>query len=182
MQKPLYFIALVPEPEIRDQVRDLKEEMKERFGAKHALKSPAHITLQKPFRRPEDMEAEIVQELEKLASKQQPFTVPLKDFGAFPPRVIFVKAENHDPVQQLHENLKKVLSDQFDFTPKEIQTEVHPHMTIATRDLSKSAFHKAWPKFEQRAYEAAFHVKSLFLLKHNSKSWDIYKEFSFEEA
>ena len=41
---PLYFIALIPETRIMENVRVLKEEMRLKFNASHALKSPAHIT------------------------------------------------------------------------------------------------------------------------------------------
>lgn len=180
MPKQLYFIALVPDPELREKFRNMKEVMRERFGTKHALKVPAHITLQKPFRRKQDEEPEMEQILEEMASQQEPFTVQLNGFGAYPPRSIFVKVDNKEPVQQLHQELKQLLTNRLYFNSKEIQTEINPHMTIATRDLSHKAFHKAWPEFEFRVFTDSFQVKSLFLLKHNGKSWDIHKEFLFD--
>ncbi|MEX0646811.1 MAG: 2'-5' RNA ligase family protein [Balneolaceae bacterium] len=181
MPKPLYFIALVPGSDIRKKIRELKEEMKERFDSKHALKSPAHITMQKPFRREEDREPELIQSLEDLASKQQPFRLDLEGFGAFPPRSIFVNVEDHESIQNLHQKLKQLLSEQFNFTEKEIQPKVYPHMTIATRDLNREAFQKAWPEFKEREFQDVFEVKRLFLLRHNGKDWDIYKEFPFAQ-
>lgn len=179
-QKNLYFIALIPHNELRDQIRELKEEMKERFSSKHALKSPAHITLQMPFRRTEKEEYNLIKTLKAFAKHQIPFHVDLKDFGCFTPRVLFVKVSNHSPIQQLHKTLKEVLKSQLDFVEKDLTTNIHPHMTTATRDLSKQEFHKAWPEFEKRVFEASFTAKSLFLLKHNGKCWDINKEFLFD--
>jgi hypothetical protein len=53
-------------------------------------------------------------------------------------------------------------------------------MTIATRDLTEKAFEKAWPEYRPRIFQAGFIVKSLFLLKHNGKFWEINREFLFK--
>ncbi len=179
LQKNLYFIALIPNNELKDRIKELKEEMKERFNSKHALNSPAHITLQMPYRRSENEENNMIQFLEDFAKHQKPFHVDLKGFGCFTPRVLFVKVYCHAPIIQLHMTLKEVLKNQLDFKEKDITTNIHPHMTTATRDLSKLEFHKAWPEFENRVFEASFEAKSLFLLKHNGKFWDINREFLF---
>jgi 2'-5' RNA ligase len=176
----LYFIALVPHHELREEVKVLKEEMQERFYARHALKSPAHITLQMPFKRRVEDELQMTQALEDFASRQHPFTITLSDFGCFAPRVIFVKIENPEPIADLHAQLNQLLLHKLGFQKKEISQEVHPHMTIATRDLKKSAFKQAWSEFQQRTFKATFTVKSLFLLKHNGRHWEIYREFLFE--
>lgn len=57
---PLYFIALVPPLELRARIEALKEEMHRRFGARHALKAPAHLTLQMPFRHSPEQEQELL--------------------------------------------------------------------------------------------------------------------------
>ena len=180
--KSLYLIALVPGVDLRARIRLLKEEMKRRFGALHALKSPAHITLQMPFRRPESFEPELIQSLESLASQQVAFELPLKGFGCFPPRVLFVKVQNQEAILKLHSQLQKVLQQELGFNKQERGFRFHPHMTIATRDLTEEAFAEAWPEFSKRPFEAKFGVTSLFLLKHNGKTWDLYREFPFQEV
>ncbi len=179
MSKQLYFIALLPPEDIREDVRELKLIMKKRFDASHALKSPAHITLQMPFRREEEMEDEIIESLENFASEQSEFDVQLNGFDAFPPKVLFIKVEDHDPVQDLHSKLNIVLTQSLSFTESEIKKEMHPHITIATRDLNKAAFNAAWSEFKDRSFQASFKVSSLFLLKHNGKFWDIFRKFPF---
>jgi 2'-5' RNA ligase len=178
-EKSLYLIALVPDADLRSRIRSLKEEMKQRFGAKHALKSPAHITLQMPFRRPASFESELFESLESLAHRQGVFELPLKGFDCFPPRVLFVKVENQEAVRKLHRQLQKILKEALGFGELERRFRFHPHMTIATRDLTQEAFQEAWPEFAKRGFEALFQVKSLFLLKHNGKTWDCYREFPF---
>lgn len=179
MSKKHYFIALVPHAELREKIKELKLEMKERFYASHALKAPAHITLQMPFRRPEEEEETIIAGLTRFSSTRHPFDVHLNGFDAFPPRVIFVKVINHKPVVELHEAFQAFLRNELKFSDKEIMDRFHPHMTIATRDLSKKMFHKAWPEFKDRAFEDSFLAESLHLLKHNGKHWELYREFGF---
>jgi len=177
----LYLIALIPNPKIRAQIKSLKEEMNEQYHAKHALKSPAHITLQMPFKRSHESEQIITKSFQSFASQQNLYNIELTNFGCFSPRVIFVKVNDHKPIIELHSRLKKVLVDELSFKENEISNNIHPHMTIATRDLTEKEFYKSWPEFEQRKFNASFTVKSLFLLKHNGKCWDIYKEFLFQE-
>lgn len=181
-ERSLYLIALVPDAALRARVRALKEEMKQRFGASHALKSPAHITLQMPFRRPASFEPDLSRALESLSGGQPVFELSLNGFDCFPPRVLFVKIGNPDPVTQLHSKLQQVLKQDLGFSQGERGFRFHPHMTIATRDLTEGAFREAWPEFSNRSFEASFPVKSLSLLKHNGKTWDIYREFPFEGA
>ena len=155
--------------------------MKSSFGACHALKSPAHITLQMPFRRDEKDETIIIQELEKFSAQQNTFDVFLNGFDCFAPRVIFIRVKNHQPLVDLHNKLNEVLSSKLDFKSKVLTQKLHPHMTIATRDLSEDAFEQAWAHYKAKEFTASFEVSSLFLLKHNGQYWDLYKEFHFTD-
>lgn len=176
----LYFIALVPHPELRERVKQLKEEMKERFNAKHALKSPAHITLQMPFKRTENEETRIIDALTAFAVDQKAFQLELNDFGCFYLRVIYLNVVDHEPVALLQRELMEVLHTNLNFNEDELLQKFSPHMTIATRDLDKTMFQKAWSEFKDRRFNAPFKVKSIFLLKHNGKFWNIYREMSFD--
>ena len=177
----LYFIAVIPDEPLRETVKNMKLEIQERYNAKHALKSPAHITLQMPFKRHEDFEPELEEMLKNFASKQSSFKLNLKNFGCFKPRVIYIDVENPAPLRQLHAGLKKQLITKLRFDQKEVTQNVTPHMTLATRDLEAKEFYKAWPEYEKRTFDAEFNVESLFLLKHNGKFWNIYQEFRFNE-
>ena len=78
MPSYLYLVALLPPPPVRERVRELKEEMRHRFRAGHALKSPPHITLQMPFRLDSQDESHLISLLERFASGQAPFPVDLE--------------------------------------------------------------------------------------------------------
>lgn len=182
MASQLYFIALLPDSTLRNQIRSLKQEMKDRFNAKHALKSPAHITLQMPFRREENEDARIINTLVEFTASQNPFTLNLDGFGAFPPRVIFINISNPEPVIQLHKNLKSLLTRSLGFEPNDLISKIHPHMTIATRDLTTAAFQAAWHEFKDRKFSASFTTDGLTLLKHSGTRWEIFQEFGFQKT
>ena len=182
MSKKLYLIALVPPQKIRDEVEQLKLEMKKIYNASHALKIPAHITLQMPFTRKDSEEGHIINTLQRFAGKQTPFKIHLNGFDSFPPRVLFIKIVNHQPIKELSRKLNNTLTDSELVSENRVNDDIHPHMTIATRDLKEKDYHQAWEKFQDREYKNSFTAKSLFLLKHNGKNWDIYREFEFPEV
>ena len=175
----LYFIALVPHRELGEKVCRIKERMKAEYGAGHALKSPAHITLQMPFKRSFEEETSVSVALRKFVSGEKSFAVDLDGFGAFAPRVIFIKISEPEPVRALHSRLKQVLMTELHFSPAEVMKDVSPHITVATRDLAKEAFSEAWPVLQKEEFKASFDVRSICLLKHNGRDWDILEEFLF---
>ena len=182
MSKKLYLIALVPPQKIRDEVEQLKLEMKKIYNASHALKIPAHITLQMPFTRKDSEEGHIINTLQRFAGKQTPLKIHLNGFDSFPPRVLFIKIVNHQPIKELSRKLNNTLTDSELVSENRVNDDIHPHMTIATRDLKEKDYHQAWEKFQDREYKNSFTAKSLFLLKHNGKNWDIYREFEIPEV
>lgn len=179
MPANLYLIALLPPEPLRARVLALKEEMRDRFGARHALKSPAHITLQMPFRLLPETEPVLLRLLEGFVGRQWPFGIDLQGFDAFPPRVLFIRIADHQPVSTLESSLRAALAGEAALQLGASDLPFHPHMTIATRDLSEPAFYRAWAEFKDRPFEGAFGVHSLFLLKHNGQFWEVYREFNF---
>ena len=176
----LWFIALIPPSALREKIRAVKERMSHEHNSGHALKSPAHITLQMPFKRAAAGVMDICSALRKFASVEKPFRVDLNGYGAFAPRVIFIKITEPGPVISLHSRLKKVLLEELHFQQREVMKSVQPHITVATRDLTKTAFSEAWAVFEEEEFNGSFNAESIFLLKHNGRSWDILEEFPFD--
>lgn len=174
----LYFIALVPNEEINKKVKGMKEEMAEKFEASHALKLPAHITLQPPFKLNEKEEDLLLKELNRVSGNFSPFELELSGFGSFSSRVIFVKIKDPQPVQNIYNELQKELRM---FLPGEspVTGDFHPHITIATKDLDQAIYPNAWKEFRQREFSAKFPVNKLFLFRHEGKGWRIIKEFNF---
>ncbi|MEN8248717.1 MAG: RNA 2',3'-cyclic phosphodiesterase [Bacteroidota bacterium] len=169
----LYFIAIVPNEPHFSELKAFKTEFKDRFNSKAALRSPPHITLHMPFKWNEEKEDRLIKTLNMLAEEHSPFDLILNDFGAFPPRVIFVKVGENDQLHKLQKAVQKVAKTSWHIYPKEPQRPFRPHMTVAFRDLKKPAFHEAWSQFKDRKYSAQFEVFDICLLKHNGKSWDV---------
>lgn len=176
----LYFIAIVPHGSLCDEIKVVKERMRDHYGAAHALKSPAHITLQMPFKRPPPEEKDICAALSKFASGERPFKVELEGYGAFVPRVIFIKIAEPGPVKSLHRRLRDALLTEMGFGPDEILNDLQPHITVATRDLVRDAFSDAWQEMKDEEFISSFEVRSIFLLRHNGRRWDLLEEFPFK--
>lgn len=172
----LYFIALVPPIPLQEKIKSIKEEIAEKYHARHALKLPAHITLRIPFKKTEGEEKDLVTVLEKFVEQEISFEIDLFGFGSFPPRVLFVNVANQEPVIELHNRLQKTF-EQYTGEIQERQN-FHPHITLATRDLARDEFRKAWSELKIRHFEDSWHVDHLTLFKHNGKKWDVLKEFN----
>ncbi|RYZ58826.1 MAG: hypothetical protein EOO14_09200 [Chitinophagaceae bacterium] len=168
----MYFLAVVLPQVIDEKILRYKQQMRESYGCKVGLKSPAHITIIPPYWMEEEKEAALVQDLAFFASSFSPFTLTTANFSAFVPRTIFVAVEENESLINLKKN-----ADAF-FRGKEYKMKMesrpfHPHITIATRDLSKKAFWEAWPQFEKERFRETAEVNGLSLLKHNGQKWEV---------
>ncbi|HEV7331664.1 MAG TPA: RNA 2',3'-cyclic phosphodiesterase [Flavisolibacter sp.] len=168
----MYFIAVVLPEHINEKILRYKKQMREVYGCKVGLKSPAHITIAPPFWMEEEKEQALVQDMESIATNVPLFTLTTANFSAFKPRTIFVAVEENEMLHQL-----KKQSDIF-FRGKDYKIKIenrpfHPHITIATRDLHKKDFWEAWQQFEKDRFVETAAVTGLSLLKHNGQQWDV---------
>lgn len=180
MKKPrqLYFIAIIPPEPIYSKAAELKAHMAKRYSSKAALNSPPHITLHMPFRWDEEKEEKIFSTLENLTDNRQAFDLSLENFGAFKPRVIYIDLKRQPALEDFHDDLKKVMKISLNIFNADYKDRgFNPHMTLAFRDLKKSAFFEAWKEFESKEFHASFTADKITLLKHNGKNWDVYREF-----
>jgi len=175
----LYFIALVPQHALREQVKAFKKEIEARYQAKQALKLPAHITLKIPFTVRNEEEPLLIKSLQELADRIPVFDVELSGFDYFKSGVIFIKCADHHPIIEVHDKLEQVFARKLGFKKNEVPSRFYPHMTIASRDLSAEFFGKARAEFKNREFQASFEAASFFLFKHNGKTWDVHRKFFF---
>ena len=180
LRPPLYFIAISPPAKIRKDVEKIKKELKNEFGIQHALKLPAHITLQIPFRMPENREGILIKKLQKFTGERTSFTSELDGFGRFAKNVIFVNILDHSPYIKLHRELQDLILNFIDLKSHEISSKIHPHITVATRDLKRSHFPEVWDYFKAKDISETFIIEHLQLLKHNGETWDVIKKFKFD--
>lgn len=176
--KSLYFIALIPPQPLRKRVFELKRKFSEIYQTTHALKSPPHITLIPPFNFKNAEEKRIIDFLDTFVKTADAFHVTIQRFGAFKSKVIFLDITEN----KILKSLQMRLAEQFKCISGldvRVGKSFAPHMTLAFRDLSPEMFHRAWAKYRIEDFEASFNAKSLFLLKHNGKCWDITYEIPF---
>lgn len=174
-----YFIAIVlPEP-CQTAVMAYKTELLKQFNLKGALRSPAHITLHRPFEWKEEKEAELIEKLSQFKFGSE-FEIELNNFNCFEPRVVYVDVMKNDLMYELHRELKyyaqvnlKLYNETGDMRG------FHPHVTIAFRDLKKKMFDDVWNEFKDRKYKAEFQYTGFSLLKLEEK-WE-EREF-FEKS
>lgn len=181
MKKTLFLIAIVPPADICEDVRHMKELMKARFQASHAIKLPAHITVQRPFFVEENQADFLDFQLQKFAEFQKEFLVKMRDFGSFPPRVVFVAIENHEPLIYFNQQLQVALPDEVFQNTKERQLSIHPHITLATRDLHQNNYQEAFQFFKAKHYRNRFTANQFTLFRHDGKIWHRFREYFLQK-
>lgn len=179
---PLFFIAIIPPNDIADNIRTYKEDMAVRFNSKAALKSPVHLTLHMPFRYPEKKLDKLNQLLFNFSAGISEFNLQLKDFGSFPPRVIFVKVQENDFLDALQKEFLKHMRKNLNiFNGDYKERAFHPHITIAFRDLKPSDFKIAWEEYKNKTLFFDFPITKISLLKHDGSSWQEYKNYELKK-
>lgn len=175
----MYYVAVVCPPEIDEKVLQYKHWMRERFGCKAALKSPAHLTLIAPFWLEVELERTLKETTQQFQSALLPFDIRLNNFDHFSNRVLFVHTEANESLARLQFETTKHFQLQFPAAVKTDNRPFHPHVTIANRDMSPSAFLKAWERFSKEDYTASFIADGISLLKLQEGKWEVIEEKKF---
>lgn len=173
----LYLIAIIPPESIREDIQKFKEDFRQRFFSETASKVITHITLKTPFKLPFEKAEELKKWFERLYVGVEPFEIELKNFGAFhnPEHpVIYV---NPSMTTQLYSLQNEIIRSFHVIYPQikilDIEHKFKPHVTVAYRDLSPEAFHKAWSEYQSKKYYAVFPVENFYLLQHDTRKWNI---------
>lgn len=177
----LFYIAVLPDAHTAEEVTGFKLFLADRFGARHALRSPPHITLFPPFRWGESRLVELAEGLEVFSAAQQGFELTLGDFNCFGSKVLYVDVAPSLALETLEHQLVEFLERGFGLCSSQSHG-FHPHMTIAHRDLSQDVFPQAWAYFSGKDYERSFPVESLACLRYNGKEWEVWRLFSLGDG
>ncbi|TDQ17192.1 2'-5' RNA ligase [Algoriphagus boseongensis] len=169
MQK--YFLAIVPPEPVLSQAEGIKQEIKERFNVKYALKSPAHITLKMPFTYNEAKEEALVEKLSQFLSGGPAFPLKIGGIETFGNRVIFLGVEKNSQLIQLQSSLKIFCKKDLHLVDELSDRNFHPHMTLAFKDLKPSKFQEVLHLAKEMAFDAEFLVNEIALLKRIEGRW-----------
>jgi 2'-5' RNA ligase len=178
-----YFIAFIPPAQVYEDALKLKMYFKEKYNSKAALNSPPHITLHMPFRWKGTKEAELISKFRAFTRAFDPIKICLDNFGAFEPRVIFLNVAQSEILESFQKNIQRFCKKELNlFNANYREDPYHPHLTLAFRDLRKSAFKEAWDEFKSKEYKVEFMADKVALLKHDGKVWKVHQEFTLESS
>lgn len=174
----MYFLALIPDGEIKEEVMAFKEEVADKFKSKGALRSPPHITLHMPFKWRADREEELLTKLAGFRFDAYPVSIALDGFDFFEPRVVFVDVVKSEPLGRLQKELSDFVRRELKFYNADYKDRgFHPHMTIGFRDLKKAIFPEAKAYYQDQVYQRTFEASDICLLKHNGQKWEEWRRF-----
>jgi 2'-5' RNA ligase len=173
-----FFVALVPPVEIQVYASDVIQELGQRYRT-YTSKAPPHITLQPPFLWSEVTGLE--NHLARFASHQSAVPIYLSGFGSFAPRVLYINVLRTTELLAMQAALSSYLETELgivDLASK--RRSFAPHVTVASRNLTRQTFRQAWAELQSRAVEWQFVADRLTLLIHDGHRWQIQAEFPFE--
>lgn len=172
-----YFLAIVPDNLILDEIESIKKEISGKYFTKGALLSPAHITLHMPFEYDDVKEEKLIQCLSKFMYSEN-VEISLHGFNSFEPRVVFINVVKTDSLNALQKQLvSHVKQNLFIFNQANGKRGFHPHITIAYRDLKKPVFYQIWDEYHNKIFTKTFTFQSFWLLKKEDKYWELHREF-----
>ncbi|MBE9181842.1 2'-5' RNA ligase family protein [Oculatella sp. LEGE 06141] len=174
---PRFFIALLPPQAIQEYADGVIQELSDRYHTRTA-KAPPHVTLQPPFRWSLEAIATLEDCLYRFATEQMAVPITLAGFGAFAPRVLYINVLKTTELLTLQASLMLRLEQTLAIVdPVAKRRPFAPHMTVASRNLTRSIFKQAWTELQQRRIEFQFVGDRLTLLIHDGHRWHIRSEF-----
>ena len=169
MAKSLYFIAIeIPSP-LKEEIISLKTNFIKKYGARHALNSPPHITLKMPMRIENEKEVLLVRSLADACLKINRNSYKLKGISSFPPRTVFIDVESSDWLKRTREIIQDAM-EKGEFSKQD--GPFHPHVTLMTRDLKKTAYKQAMNDLKNVRFDRDLRADVITLFKHDGKQWN----------
>jgi len=185
LNQNLFFIALIPFRNLREQIRIFENDIAERFNSFKALKVPPHITLKAPFICNDNAKYELLSWFSGLRIFQKEFSIQLKDFGAFDNEhkpVIYINPIVTSELIRLQKELIAGFASLFPAYLNKVDISFKPHITVAYRDLTPDMFEKAWKEYQHKSFDAIFDVNALHLMQHDSKQWNLVASCNLDKG
>ena len=166
-----YFLAIVPEVQTCEKVTLLKEQLRESFGLKYALKSPPHITLKMPFVHNEKKEEDLIKVFQYYFAKKSAFPLGIRGVGAFGNRVVFLKIKYPPELKLFQRELTVFLKRNLKKNLELSDTNYYPHLTVAFKDLKKNQFENVMEFVKRAGIKDSLLVHQVSLLKKVEGPW-----------
>lgn len=175
-----YFVALLL-PEAPDAYAiETIHFLRDRYGTGTA-KAPPHITLAPPFHWSPQAVDRLEAQLQTFAQPEQAVNVQINGFAAFAPRVLYLNVVRSLDLLNLQARLTIALETNLGIVDPHKSRPFAPHITVASRRMTRSIFRQAWAELEPRAIEFFFTVGSIALLEHDERGWQVRRLFSLNQ-
>lgn len=167
---PWTFWGLIPGEPVQSEIMAFKRKASLEFSSFRALRSPAHLTLVPPVRIAPDAVDRLDLLIREINKSHDPFMIICNGFSTFPKRVVFVDINQNQSLQSYENDIRRAL---ISHAPCVARNEhgFRPHITVAFRDLSPSAFEEAKHYFVQRPYQREWTADGLWRLDHGPEGW-----------
>jgi 2'-5' RNA ligase len=183
MTGPLKLIAILPPKEISEIVREEQQMIAERWGPKHAMRTPPHLTIIPPLAVNANSFNTIKQIATEIAATNSSFSLQLKGYGAFKPRVVYINPIIPTELQLLYRQWRDALETEIpELLDRYPDRPYHPHLTLAHRDVYAEQFSSIWRHYQSKSFDASFDVDSFWILHHGRDGWEPEIEFILNQS
>ena len=175
----LYLVALLPPPQISEELHEIRLECSRKFGVFKALRPPVHITLYPPFHAEESFESQLAELLRQGTDEIPSFTLQLENFGSFDRKVVYINAIKSPELVSLQRAVVSVIANnQIDRQLESRKDQpFKPHITIAYRDIPRDTFPLIWKEYKDRQLKVSFKAEYFSLLTHKKSGWMSVEDF-----
>ncbi len=180
MQRNLKLIAIVPPEPVYSDIKSQQENIASTWGPKHALRTPPHITIIPPLLLSSQEVGWLYGIAYAIAGSQVPFKIPLKNYGSFKPRVIYISPIVNTNLQELQEIWHQAIKTKMPHVLSKYPDKPYqPHITLAHKDVTHLQFDQMWKHFAGQEYQSSFEVNRFSILNYSEAGWAIEKEYIF---
>ena len=175
-----YFVGILPPPAVQTCAIETIRFLHDRYGTKTA-KAPPHITLAPPFHWSSVAVDRLEAQLQAFAQDQPAVGVQIAGFAAFAPRVLYLNVVRSPDLLDLQARLTIALETHLQIVDPRRSRPFAPHITVASRHMTRSIFQQAWAELEPRSIAFSFTADSIGLLEYDSGIWQIRQLFPLSQ-
>jgi hypothetical protein len=166
-----YLLVAYPDENVNEKIADEKRSFYEEYVGVDIIKSKSCITIVN-FIAKERMEETLIRWIQNICNLQSSFSVTFNNFSGFPPHTIYLRVLDHQPFNQLANQLKIIDGFIQDNDCPPIQLARLPYLTIAG-SLTETVYDEAIQSYAHRSFNESCKVEKLVLVRRST----VYNEF-----